>query len=152
MRERGGQHGSNNVANANRIVKDKLIDQTVMVIGGPFKGQKGRVVHMNGDTARLEMSIRAKQVFEHRDNLKECSAGTLFQQPKHDDQTAGNNNSYNTGGATAYNGGQTQYDAGGATAHGGGMTAMYTYGGGENVEEDYDSYMRKQDNNNETQR
>jgi len=147
MRERGGHHGNNNVANANRIAKDKLIDTTVMVISGPFKGQKGRVVHMNGDTARLEMSIRAKQVFEHRDNLRECSAGTLFQQPKHDDHTGGNNNSYNTGGATAYNGGQTQYDAGGATAHGGGMTAMYTYGGGENVEEDYDSYMRKLNEN-----
>lgn len=134
------------MANANRIAKDKLIDKTVMVISGPFKGQKGRVVHMNGDTARLEMSIRAKQVFEHRNNLRECSAGTLFQQPQHDDHTAGNNNSY-TGGATAYNGGQTQYDAGGATAHGG-ATAMYTYGGGENVEEDYESYMRKQYNEN----
>jgi len=140
------------VANANRIAKDKLIDKTVMVISGPFKGQKGRVVHMNGDTARLEMSIRAKQVFEHRDNLKECPAGTLFQPPKHDDHTAGNNNSYNTGGATAYNGGQTQYDAGGATAHGGGMTALYTYGGGENVEEDYDSYIKNMRKLNETQK
>jgi len=27
------------------------------------------------------------------------------------------------------------------------MTAMYTYGGGENVEEDYDSYMRKLNEN-----
>ena len=73
---------------------------------------------MNRDTTRLELNIRAKQIIEHWNNLKEYTADIFFQFRNHDNHTTSNNNSYNTGRATAQNGGQTEYDAGDDTANG----------------------------------
>ena len=50
------------VANPYRIKKHELVNHNVLVIEGPFKGQRGRVTHVNGDIADLEMSTRAKKV------------------------------------------------------------------------------------------
>lgn len=43
------------------------------MIAGEFKGQKGRVVHMNGDIATIETSIRAKHVHINRRDLREIN-------------------------------------------------------------------------------
>ena len=48
------------IANQNRIIRDKLVNKQVLVIRGIYKGQRGRVTHMNGDSATVEMSIRLK--------------------------------------------------------------------------------------------
>lgn len=71
-----GQHMS--LINQNRIGKDKLLNKWVLIIQGPFKGQRGRVTHMNGDQATIEMSIRAKQVHIDRADIKEIDERELL--------------------------------------------------------------------------
>ena len=46
--------------NQNRIQKHKLLNKKVMITRGEFKGQVGRVTHVNGIIAELEMSLRAR--------------------------------------------------------------------------------------------
>ena len=50
------------VANPYRIQKHDLVNKNVLIIRGQFKGQRGRVTHVNGEIAEIEMSIRAKKV------------------------------------------------------------------------------------------
>ena len=47
----------------NRIAIHELVGKWVSIISGEFKGQRGRVTHVNGQLAEIEMSIRAKKVF-----------------------------------------------------------------------------------------
>ena len=49
--------------NQNRIQKHKLLNKKVMITRGEFKGQVGRVTHVNGMIAEIEMSLRAKKEF-----------------------------------------------------------------------------------------
>ena len=48
------------------------MNQQVLIITGPYKGQRGKAVHMNGDRATVETSMRAKtpQIHLHRTDLK----------------------------------------------------------------------------------
>ena len=69
------------LANQNRIQKHWMLNQVVLVICGELKGQRGRVTHVNGDMASLEMSVRAKKVNIPLDNLR---------LPKDDDRRSDN--------------------------------------------------------------
>ena len=53
----------NQKGNMNRIAIHELVGKWVRIISGEFKGQGGRVTHVNGQLAEIEMSIRAKKVF-----------------------------------------------------------------------------------------
>lgn len=119
------QNASNRVKggliNTNRIQKDKLLNKVVLIINGPFKGQRGRVVHVNGDTATLETSIRAKQVHIPKNDLRDINPESdqrfndegdpMGRVPDFEDQMHPAESAY-AGNQTAYGGGQTAYDAG----------------------------------------
>lgn len=59
------------LVNANKIAKDKLYGKTVLIINGKFKGQKGRVVHVNGDICTLETNISAKLIYLSKSDLRD---------------------------------------------------------------------------------
>ena len=89
--------------NMNRIGIHDLVGKVVSIISGEFKGQSGRVTHVNGQLAEIEMSIRAKKVFIDLSHLLVVNES--------DNQQASRNND-GDGGATMYRGGQTAYEAG----------------------------------------
>jgi transcription elongation factor len=113
--------GAGGLLNTNRIQRDKLLNKVVLIINGPFKGQKGRVVHVNGDTATLETSIRAKQVHIPKNDLRDISSeneprfneeGDMVSRAgDFEDQMQPAESAY-AGNQTTYGGGQTAYDAG----------------------------------------
>ena len=93
------------------------MNKWVMISNGPFKGQRGLVTHVNGDTVTLETSIRAKKVHVERSDLREINANELGNQGGGGQgaQYAGQNNipeSQYAGDMTTYGGGQTAYDVG----------------------------------------
>ena len=77
------------MVNLNRIARDKLIEKQVYVISGKFKGQRGLVVHMNGDMASVEMSIRMKPEGIHKNNLIEIEGGEMGDANPEDDNGMG---------------------------------------------------------------
>ena len=50
-----------------------MLNKTVQIVKGEFKGQIGRVTHVNGHLADIEISTRAKQISMPLVDLKECS-------------------------------------------------------------------------------
>ena len=60
---RASEININQKGNMNRIATHELVGKWVRIISGEFKGQGGRVTHVNGQLAEIEMSIRAKKVF-----------------------------------------------------------------------------------------
>ena len=48
--------------NSNKIGKHKLIGKTVIIIKGEMKGLRGRVTHVNGNMADLEIASRKRKV------------------------------------------------------------------------------------------
>lgn len=104
------------VANQNKIRKHKLINQPVIIIRGPMKGKKGRVTHVNDDTATLEIPSSLKKIYVLCDDLEAIGEiqdrrGGDFNQGGYDrrdqQQIDGDKSVY--GGQTTYGGGQTEY-------------------------------------------
>ena len=58
------------VANQNKIRKHRLINEPVVIIRGPKKGLKGRVTHVNDDTATLEIPSSLKKIYVPCDDLE----------------------------------------------------------------------------------
>ena len=110
IQQEPGRHGLATV-NLNRIQKDKLLNKSVLIISGPFKGQRGRVIHMNGDRATVETSLRSKtpQIHLHRTELKEIGENDQVENQQYQDQHVPADT---YGGQTTYAGGQTAYDIG----------------------------------------
>jgi len=50
------------IASQNRLVKDALVGKLVVIIGGTFKGHRGRVCHADDKNATVELSTRCKKV------------------------------------------------------------------------------------------
>ena len=102
--------------NQNRVQKHKLLNKKVMITRGEFKGQVGRVTHVNGIIAHLEMSLRAR--------VKEVVNINDIEEVRDDHLTFDKkpaNNYYNTAGGM---GDQSDYgNNGGQTTYNGGMTA-----------------------------
>ena len=109
-----------------------MLNKTVQIVKGEFKGQIGRVTHVNGPIASLEISTRAKQINIALVDLKECpgksgnqggsrQGGRAYQGPggQHGQggphgSTTGGGDQTDAGGQAAY-GGQTVYDGGKTT-------------------------------------
>ena len=86
----------------------------VLILRGKFKGQTGRVTHIHGDIARIELSVMAKQQNIHLDDIQEAPKDQIQNQTYAPTGTGGGEMSQ-YGGQTAY-GGASQYEAGGKTA------------------------------------
>lgn len=72
LKSDGGQNAPG-IANPSRIGKHPLLNKTVQIVKGSFKGQMGRVTHVNGHLAKIEISTRAKQENIALDNLREVT-------------------------------------------------------------------------------
>lgn len=83
------------VVNTNRIGRDRILNKWVLIISGTFKGQKGLVTHVNGDTITLETSIRAKKIHIQRSELRELNQDEMNPESNSKHQTYG-------GGETVY--------------------------------------------------
>lgn len=93
----------------NRMVKDSLVGKTVVIIGGEYKGHKGRVCQADDSKAMVELSTRCKKIPIQRCYIKPA------------DEAEGGDNR-DQGGRSQYGGGQSMY--GGATVYDGGKTPM----------------------------
>ena len=93
------------VASQNRLVKDPLVGKMVVIVGGKFKGHRGRVTYADDKQAMVELSSQCKKIPIDKIQIKEVNP----------EEASGGLNAYDGsrsqyGGATAY-GGQTVYDA-----------------------------------------
>jgi len=89
------------------------LNKTVQIVKGEFKGQMGRVTHVNGPLASIEISTRPKQINLPLADLKEYNPGRF-----------GNQGDYRQGGR-GYPGASVHHGQGGP--HGG------TTGGGDQM-------------------
>ena len=96
----------------NKMVKDNLVGKTVVIIGGDFKGHRGRVYQADDRQAIVELSTKCKKL-----PIQRC-----FIQPIGEEEKQGNNE----GGRSVYGGGQSMY--GGHTNYDGGKTPMVNHG------------------------
>ena len=64
--------------NQNRIQKHKLLNKKVMITRGEFKGQVGRITHVNGIICEMEMSLRAKKEFININDVEQVQASDPY--------------------------------------------------------------------------
>jgi len=50
------------IASQNKMVRDQLIGKLVVIIGGIYKGHRGRVCLADDNTATVELSTRCKKI------------------------------------------------------------------------------------------
>ena len=99
--------GKGTIAAQNRFVKDPLVGKTVVIVGGKFKGHRGRVSYADDRSATVELSTQCKKIPIDKTLVKELNP-----------EESGNQGQQN-GGRSMY-GGQSQY--GGHTVYDGGKT------------------------------
>ena len=105
-----GDNQNTAVAGLNRIMRDKMTHKQVLILKGPFKGQRGNVSKVNGDEAIIELSTRTKKV-------------SIL---KNDIQLIDDNVEYDASYPNQNNGGQSQYGPRGGF---GGAAGGTMYGG-----------------------
>lgn len=96
------------IASQNKMVKDQLTGKLVVIIGGQFKGHRGRVCYADDKTATVELSTRCKKIPIEKNLVKLLNP---------EDSKQGGDQ-----GGRSYYGGQSHY--GGATVYDGGKTPM----------------------------
>ena len=57
----------------NRIFRDKLAGKQVQILKGYFKGQKARVVQINGEMAILELQTRPEKITIPKTDIMETA-------------------------------------------------------------------------------
>ena len=96
------------IASQNRLVRDTLVGKLVVIVGGKFKGHRGRVCYADDKQATVELSTQCKKIPVDKCLVKELN-------PEENKQGQ-------DGGRSVYGGGQSVY--GGATVYDGGKTPM----------------------------
>lgn len=97
------------IASQNRMVKDSMVGKLVVIIGGKFKGHRGRVCYADDKQATVELSTQCKKIPIEKSLVKLLN-------PEDNKQGGGQE------GRSVYGGGQSMY--GGATMYDGGKTPM----------------------------
>lgn len=92
-----GMHAKT-VASQNRRVKDKLQGQTVVIIGGPWKGHRGRVVKGDDKQFIVEITYKCQKVAIDKELVQ-------AEEKPQETTTRGGESQY--GGATVYDVGKT---------------------------------------------
>ena len=90
------------IGSQNRFVRDKLVGKMVVIVGGPFKGHRGRVTYADDKQATVEMSSQCKKIPIDKALVK------LLEEENGGPKADGSRS--NHGGASMYAGGQTIYD------------------------------------------
>ncbi len=90
------------IASQNRMVKDPLCGKMVVIIGGQFKGHRGRVCYADDKKATVELSTQCKRI-----PIDKCFVKLL--NPEENKQADGRSVYGQSvyGGATVYDGGKT---------------------------------------------
>ena len=102
VKKNEGQNQS--IGSLNKMLKDDLLNKQVVIIGGEFKGHRGRVVYADDTNARVELSTKCKIMAVDKSFVK------LIVNPEMGKQNNDGGRS-NYGGQSVY-GGATVYDAG----------------------------------------
>jgi len=98
------------IASQNRMVKDPLVGKLVVIVGGEFKGHRGRVSYANDVQALVELTSKCKKIPIDKSLVKEVNP-----------EEGGNGRGAGEGGRSVH-GGASAY--GGATVYDGGKTPM----------------------------
>jgi transcription elongation factor len=106
------QAGGAAMATMNKRGSDPLRNKEVLIVGGQYKGYRGRVCQLDDRQALVELSSLCKKVPISRDFLKDLAkvqaenGGVIGQSNRDEDMNAGGRTVYE-GGRTAYEGNKT---------------------------------------------
>ena len=94
------------VASQNRLVRDQLVGQQVVIVKGKFKGHRGRVTFADDNTAKVELSSQCKVLPVDKHSVK------LLSELKQDQSGQANAEGRSIYGGQSMHGGATVYDGG----------------------------------------